>query len=115
MEATASTFKVFETADNEASNNKEHINVSLDLFLTHLKANNNIIEFSLFPKQTNNSLILVSSWQRNNFSKERQVEIVTASNTRRPLEWFPCFEIRVLGDTKRFISGAWPTLVVVGY
>ena len=112
---TASTFRVFETADSEAGNSKGNINISLDQFLPRLKTNDNIVEFSLFPNQAKDSLIVVSSWQRNKFGEERQVEKVAASNIREALEWFPCFEIRVLGDTKWFISGAWPPLVVVGY
>jgi hypothetical protein len=110
-----SGFSVFETTSRDPGNDFKFIYMDLKEFLSLLNDHNNVVAFSIFAGETKGSAALISSWQKNRPDEGRHVEKVNATGNSEILEWFPNFEIRVVGGPINYGFTTLPSLEIVGY
>ena len=110
-----SGFSIYNATSRDPGNDSKFINMDLEEFLSLLNEHNNVVAFSIFAGETKGSAALISSWQKNRSAEGRHIEKVDATGNSEILEWFPNFEIRVVGGPINYGFATLPSLEIVGY
>jgi hypothetical protein len=110
-----SGFRVYDATSRDLGNNFKFINMDIEDFLSLLNKHHNVVAFSIFASKIKESAVLISSWQKNISAEGRHVVKVDAAGTPGLIEWFPNFEIRVVGGPINYGFTTLPSLEIVGY